>query len=496
MNRIYFFIISFFSITTLFAEEVWISPSLNGDLKDKTVVVWFKPQFLPEADSYIKFQKNYEGMGRTAIRKSVINELKQLSNQSFLAVQSQLEALEKDSVISHVERHWIINGFSCRLISEESLAHLSKLPGVDRIFQKLNNNEPYNKSESGRSSIVNDFKPIDPSGYYARWNLKGIGAVRVWEDFNISGEGVLNVIQDGGFRMDDPVLMSNIYQNPKEIPDNGLDDDHNGCIDDYNGYNFVTNSSNISIEEPNTRPKIHGNIVTGVICGRTIGNDILGIAPNSQWCGVVASPDQIEEVIEWAIEHNADTYNMSFSKPNLGEYRTHLRKVLEHGAYCGVFFISGAGNFALKDRETYAPVPVQMRFPEDVPEAVFGISGVDQYMNRPEFSSQGPVDWSTEYYKEGKVNKPDFCTFNSKIPYVSAVDNSIGNDANGNSHAGPHFVGVVALMLSANHELTVWQVKEILKTSAKDILDEGFDYQSGHGFVNAYDAVKLALKYK
>ncbi len=435
-------------------------------------------------------------MGRTAIRKSVVNELKQLSNKSFQAVQSQLQSLEKDLMIGNVEKHWIINGFSCRLLREESLANLAKLPGVERIFQKRDNDRPRGKSESTKSSIVYDFKPIDPTGYYARWNLQGIGAVKVWKKFNISGEGVLNIIQDNGFRMDDPALMSNIYQNTKEIPDNGFDDDQNGCVDDYNGYNFRTQSSNISITEPNTKPKIHGNIVGGAICGRTIGDDILGIAPNSQWCGLVASPDQIEDVIEWAIEHQADTYNMSFSIPNLGEYRTHLRKVLEQGAYCGVFFVSGAGNFAAKDKGKFAPVPVQMRFPEDIPDAVFGVSGVDQHMIRPKFSSQGPVDWSTGYYKEGKVNKPDFCTYNSKIPYVSAVDNSIGNDANGNSHAGPHFVGVLALMLSANPELTVWQVKEILKKTAKDIFDKGFDYQSGYGFVNAYDAVKLAIECK
>ena len=66
--------------------------------------------------------------------------------------------------------------------------------------------------------------------------------------------------------------------------------------------------------------------------------------------------------------------------------------------------------------------------------------------------------------------------------------------ASGNSLAGPHMAGIVALMFSANPELLPWEVKEILISTAQDIGEPGFDYQSGHGFVNAYDAVKKVLE--
>lgn len=37
-------------------------------------------------------------------------------------------------------------------------------------------------------------------------------------------------------------LRDNLWRNPGEIPDNGLDDDHNGYVDDVNGWNFLGNS--------------------------------------------------------------------------------------------------------------------------------------------------------------------------------------------------------------------------------------------------------------
>ena len=68
------------------------------------------------------------------------------------------------------------------------------------------------------------------------------------------------------------------------------------------------------------------------------------------------------------------------------------------------------------------------------------------------------------------------------------------NIASGNSLAGPHMAGIVSLMLSANPELLPWEIKEILLSIAKDIGTPGYDYQSGHGFVNAYDAVKAVVR--
>ncbi len=49
---------------------------------------------------------------------------------------------------------------------------------------------------------------------------------------------VIVAIIDNGFDISHEDLKKVIWTNPKEIPDNGIDDDHNGYIDDIHGWNF------------------------------------------------------------------------------------------------------------------------------------------------------------------------------------------------------------------------------------------------------------------
>ena len=91
----------------------------------------------------------------------------------------------------------------------------------------------------------------------------------------------------------------------------------------------------------------------------------------------------MEAAVQWALEQGADTYSMSFSVPGKGEHRSHWRKLMEHGSFGGVCFVSGAGNFAQQQK-----VPVQMRQPEDIPNAVFAAAGVHRDLTRTATSSE------------------------------------------------------------------------------------------------------------
>jgi subtilisin family serine protease len=64
----------------------------------------------------------------------------------------------------------------------------------------------------------------------------------------------------------------------------------------------------------------------------------------------------------------------------------------------------------------------------------------------------------------------------------------------GNSFSGPHGVGVVALVLSANPELNPWEVKELLEKTATDLGDKDRDTHYGAGLINALSAVRAAKK--
>jgi subtilisin family serine protease len=66
----------------------------------------------------------------------------------------------------------------------------------------------------------------------------------------------------------------------------------------------------------------------------------------------------------------------------------------------------------------------------------------------------------------------------------------------GTSAAAPYASGVVALMLEANPKLTAAQIHRILKVTATDFGKRGFDTTFGWGEINAYEAVKAALRLK
>jgi subtilisin family serine protease len=345
------------------------------------------------------------------------------------------------------------------------------------------------------SVAVAEKPKFDPDRYQHPWYIRYLQADRVWKELGVTGRGTLNVVHDFNFVYSQNVT-GNLYRNPGETAGNGKDDDGNGLIDDVHGYNFDQNNANLTLVPVgrggfNPRAQ-HGFMCAAIICGTGAkGRKFeFGIAPEAAWSGVIAS-GRLESAIEWAVEQGADTYSMSFSIPNLQEYRSHWRKVMEHGSLCGVFFVSGAGNFAQNTE-----LPVQMRTPEDIPEVVFAAAGIQRDFTRTAFSSQGPVKWHTEHYQDGLVQKPEVCAFNFGLPLLQR-DGSVQPVAlNGNSFAGPMFCGTIALMLSADPDLLPWDLKQIITTTASDVAQQGIDGQTGHGLINCYRAVKEVLRRK
>src|SRR6185369_7783276 len=99
------------------------------------------------------------------------------------------------------------------------------------------------------------------------WGVKKIGAPSAWD--TTAGAGVVVAVVDTGIDFTHPDLAGNIFTNPKEIPGNGIDDDHNGYVDDYQGWNFVA-SNNSPIDDHG-----HGTHVAGTIAAS--GNNGIGV---------------------------------------------------------------------------------------------------------------------------------------------------------------------------------------------------------------------------
>lgn len=77
---------------------------------------------------------------------------------------------------------------------------------------------------------------LDPEDGY-----NGVSVDKTYETLlkNRASQTVVVAIIDSGMDIEHEDLADNMWVNPGEIPDNGIDDDKNGYIDDIHGWNFI-----------------------------------------------------------------------------------------------------------------------------------------------------------------------------------------------------------------------------------------------------------------
>jgi cell wall-associated protease len=87
---------------------------------------------------------------------------------------------------------------------------------------------------------------------YRTDSVFGAGINRAYEELlkGKKAHSVVVAVIDMGVDTAHEDLVGHIWTNPKEIPGNGIDDDHNGYVDDIHGWNFLggKNGKNIIVE--------------------------------------------------------------------------------------------------------------------------------------------------------------------------------------------------------------------------------------------------------
>jgi subtilisin family serine protease len=281
------------------------------------------------------------------------------------------------------------------------------------------------------------------------WDLDLVKAPEVWAR-GYTGLGITVAVIDSGVDINHPDLVNNIWRNPREIANNGIDDDGNGYIDDIYGWNFGIGQNNNNIL-PGTPFNDHGTHVAGTIAASRNNLGVTGVAPNARIMalrlgdvdatGSYVNSGDIASAIRYAVDNGARVINLSVGWSNSRE----LRNALAYANSRNVTVVSSAGNYSVDSPGNPAQYAIDYGI---------AVGAVDIQQTIAGFSNRAGSDSRMQYVVAPGV----------KI-YSTVPGNQYGFK-DGTSMAAPHIAGVVALMLSANPNLTPAQVRQILTSTA------------------------------
>ena len=337
--------------------------------------------------------------------------------------------------------------------------------------------------------IPNDPGYADQAGY---WDL--VGAPDAWE-FTTGSRSVVVAMLDGAVDLDHPDLAANIWTNPGEIPDNGIDDDGNGFVDDLHGYDFVgafpgSGGGRLGEDgDPDAKPgdpalgdgldqdgdgKVdgavgHGTLVAGILAA--VGNNGLGAAGAAWQLSVmplrITDPEgngffsSFVRGLEYAVANDADIVNISLASPFLPES---ARLAVETALDAGLIIVVAAGNGGLN-----------VDFPAAIPGVVaVGTHGaLDDPDARALFS---PRNAGVDFVAPGiDVYSTDVA------PLTGAPTYGVGT---GTSFSAPFVTGAIALILATSPTATPADVLALLQEGAVDLPDADAPNWDGAGRVH------------
>ena len=343
----------------------------------------------------------------------------------------------------------------------DSIPQLDIIVTVDQVDNR-------NLNDLGEMQTVGIIEPL-AAPPKKLWGLRTIEAEQAWAF--TQGEGVLVAVSDTGIDLDHPDLAQNIWSNPKEIADNGIDDDGNGYVDDVHGWDFVKKKPALKDHH------YHGTHVAGTIAA-SFQHKIPGVAPRAKLMNVPflnssGSGTEVDgaKTIIYAADNGAKIINCSWGGTGKSDV---IEKAIEYAAQKGVLVVTAAGNDGMNtDRKTHFPSGANV-------DNIVSVGASTSSNSRASFSNTGKV--SVDLAAPG-------------LNIYSAAPASKGRASyqslSGTSMASPHVAGVAALIWSVRPKLTYKDVKTILMETAQPSKAWASRSVSG-GILNAKGAVSRA----
>ena len=314
------------------------------------------------------------------------------------------------------------------------------------------------------------------------WYLKQIEIEKAWGISNGGNSNITIAIIDSGIDFNHPSLAHSQWINKNEIPNNDVDDDNNGFIDDIHGWDFFS-SDNTPGPEINDPIDSHGTSIAGIIAGKSTSKKIMGISPNVKLMDLrilnksgsfVSNYTVFADAVYYAINNSADIINLSlqyFSNSSI------LSECFKEAVNSNIPVVSITGNY-FKDSEPYGLE--YDSFPGAFPE-VIAVSATNFYFEKADYANFGStVELVAPVGDANDTNMHQLLSTSLNDGYSYSI---------GTSFASPQVCAVIALMKSIKNDLSVEEIRLILRQTAIDLGTSGWDNYFGYGLLNSSAAV-------
>lgn len=299
---------------------------------------------------------------------------------------------------------------------------------------------------------------------------KGVRAPQAWDVTTGSASKVIAVV-DTGVDYNHPDLAANIWNNPAEVPGNGVDDDGNGYVDDFRGYDFASEDANPMDGHG------HGTHVSGTIAA--VGDNsqgVVGVAFGCKVLPVKAMGDSgyggyydIIQSIDYVVKlkkAGAPIVGINLSIGGSMFSNAWLR-AMQRAREADIVVIAAAGNSS-ENADNFPQYPAAF----DVPN-IISVAAIDSAGRLASFSNFGRRSVDIAAPGSGILST------------VPLADPAAPYDVmSGTSMATPHVAGVAALVASANGNITARQIRKLILSSSQATTNLANVTASG-GFVDA-----------
>ena len=416
---------------------------------------------------------------------STISSVQPASN-NIIKNNEEIESAPQELLIKYLSTtsstalEQLLNDVDAEIIHQFPVIHVSHIRiasyrNTDEAIAYLRNNPLIEYAEP--NYVVKSIQqPNDPSfnNLYGLHNTgqtggtvdSDIDAIEAWSLTQGSSSITVGII-DSGVDYTHPDLAQNIWTNPNEIPNNGIDDDSNGYIDDMHGYDFANHDSDPYDDNS------HGTHVAGTI--GAVGNNNIGVVGVNWNVRIMALKflgddgsgyiSGALEAVLYAVQNHAHLTNNSWGG---GGYSQSLKDAIDYAGTQNQLFIAAAGN-SNEDNDISPMYPGAYTSLN-----IIAVAACDDDDQKASFSSYGVH--STDLFAPG-------------VNILSTVPDNGYEYYSGTSMATPHVSGACALVWSQNLGLTAEQIKTRILNNV-DQKTQFAGLVSTGGRLNVYNALQ------